>query len=150
MAQSHCNLIYHLVFSTKERKRFLTPDLQGDVYRYLAGTVKGLGGIPLNVNGTADHVHLLVKLTQNHAPKDVLREIKANTSGWIHRTYPVLADFAWQAGYGAFTVSASQKKRVHEYIQNQESRHRVRTFKEEYIALLKAHEIEYDERYIWD
>ncbi len=150
MSQSHCNLIYHLVFSTKERKPFLTPDYGRDVHRYLAGAVKGLGGIPLIVNGTEDHVHLLTKLNQNHKIKDVLREIKANTSGWIHRTYPQLEDFAWQAGYGAFTVSASQKDVVYAYIENQEHHHRVRTFKEEYLALLKAHEVEYDERYMWD
>lgn len=150
MGQSHCNLIYHLVFSTKERRRYLTKDCRADVHRYLAGTIQGLGGIPLNVNGTDDHVHLLVKLNQNHTPKDVLREIKANTSGWIHRTYPALSDFAWQAGYGAFTVSASQKKRLYDYIHQQEAHHRVRTFKDEYLALLKAHEIEYDERYIWE
>ena len=150
MSQSHCNLIYHLVFSTKERRPFLTPDCGKDVHRYLAGAVQGLDGIPVNVNGTDDHVHLLVKLNQNHKLKDVLREIKANTSGWIHRTYPALFDFAWQAGYGAFTVSASQKDTVYAYVENQEKHHRVRTFKEEYIALLHAHEIEYDERYMWD
>ncbi len=150
MSQSHCNLIYHLVFSTKERKPFLTPDYGRDVHRYLAGAVKGLDGIPLIVNGTEDHVHLLTKLNQNHKIKDVLREIKANTSGWIHRTYPQLEDFAWQAGYGAFTVSASQKDVVYAYIENQEHHHCVRTFKEEYLALLKAHEVEYDERYMWD
>jgi putative transposase len=115
-----------------------------------AGTVKGLGGIPLIVNGTEDHVHLLAKLNQNHKLKDVLREIKANSSGWIHREFPALGEFAWQAGYGAFTVSASQKDTVQAYVENQEKHHEARTFKEEYVALLKAHKVEYDERYMWD
>ena len=150
MSQSHCNLIYHLVFSTKERRPFLTPEYDRDVLRYLAGTIKRLGGIPLIVNGTEDHVHLLAKLNQNHKLKDVLREIKANTSGWIHREFPAMGDFAWQAGYGAFTVSASQKDVVYAYVENQEKHHQVRTFKEEYLALLKAHDVEYDERYMWD
>ena len=150
MSQTHCNLIYHLVFSTKERRPYLAPDCGPDVHRYLAGAVQGIDGIPLIVNGTADHVHLLVKLHQKHAIADVLREVKANTSNWIHRTYPNLSDFAWQSGYGAFMVSASQKKTVHAYIENQEAHHRKFDFKREYIGLLKAHEIEYDEQYIWD
>ena len=150
MSQTHCNLIYHLVFSTKSRKRYLTPDMRPDVHRYLAGSIQGINGIPLIVNGTEDHVHLLVKLSQNHAVQKILRDIKANSSGWIHRTYPALADFAWQAGYGAFTVSASQKQRVYRYIDNQAKHHAKHSFKVEYLALLEAHEIEYDERYIWD
>ena len=81
MSQTHCNLIYHLVFSTKDRMPFLLPDYSHEIHRYLAGAVKGLDDIPLIVNGTEDHVHLLAKLNQNHKLKDVLREIKANTSG---------------------------------------------------------------------
>ncbi|MBX3177136.1 MAG: IS200/IS605 family transposase [Candidatus Hydrogenedentes bacterium] len=150
MSQTHCNLIYHLVFSTKGRVRFLTPNLRGDVHRYLAGAVQGVDGIPLIINGTEDHVHLLVKLSQNHALKNVLSEIKSNSSGWIHRTWPALSDFAWQAGYGAFTVSASQKETVYRYVQNQEVHHAKYTFKAEYLGFLKAHEVEYDPQYIWD
>ena len=150
MSQTHCNLIYHLVFSTKGRQRFLTPDLGPEVHRYLAGAVKGVEGIPLIINGTEDHVHLLVKLNQNHALKDVLCEIKSNSSGWIHREFQALSDFAWQAGYGAFTVSASQKERVYRYVQHQEAHHTQYSFQAEYLAMLKAHEVEYDERYIWD
>ena len=150
MSQTHCNLIYHLVFSTKGRKRFLTPDHRPEIHRYLAGAVQGVDGIPLIINGTDDHVHLLVKLTQNHALKKVLADIKSNSSGWIHRSFPDLADFAWQAGYGGFTVSASQKKKVYRYVRDQEAHHAEYSFKAEYLALLKAHEVEYDERYIWD
>ena len=150
MSQTHCNLIYHLVFSAKERRPYLTPDIRSDVHRYLAGAIQGADGIPLNINGTDDHVHLLVKLSQNHALKNVLRDIKTNSSGWIHREYRDLSDFAWQAGYGAFTVSASQKDTVSDYIQTQEARHAKYSFKSEYLAMLKAHEVEYDERYIWD
>ena len=150
MSQTHCNLIYHLVFSTKGRQRFLTPDFRPEVHRYLAGAVQGVDGIPLIINGTEDHVHLLVKLSQNHALKNVLSEIKSNSSGWIHRQNRGLADFAWQAGYGAFTVSASQKERVYQYVKNQEAHHAEYAFKAEYLGLLKAHEVEYDERYIWD
>ena len=150
MSQTHCNLIYHIVFSTKDRKRFLKPDYARDVHRYLAGAVKGFDGIPLIVNGTEDHVHLLAKLNQNNKIKDVVRGIKANSSGWIHREFSNKGDFAWQAGYGAFTVSASQKDVVYAYVENQARHHYVRTFKEEYLALLHAHEVEYDERYMWD
>lgn len=150
MSQTHCNLIYHLVFSTKERRPYLTQDCGPAIHRYLAGAVQGIDGIPLIVNGTEDHVHLLVKLHQKHALSDVLREIKANSSNWIHRTYSGLSDFAWQTGYGAFTVSASQKNRIWKYVEDQETHHRKFNFKREYIGLLKKNEIEYDEQYVWD
>jgi len=93
---------------------------------------------------------MLAKLRQDKAFSDVLHAIKANSSGWIHQTFPKLRSFAWQSGYGAFTVSQSQIERVQRYIANQQKHHQRVSFKEEFIALLEAHGVEYDERYLWD
>ena len=151
MAKSFCNLLYHLVFSTKGRRPYLShPEIRSRVHEYLGGAIRGEGGIALAINGMPDHVHVLAKLRQTTAVADVLRQIKANSSGWIHQTFPDLRDFAWQEGYGAFTVSVSQVTPVRSYIENQARHHRARTFQEEFLALLDAHEVEYDERYVWN
>ena len=150
MAKSYCNLLYHMVFSTKERRLWLNSEIRPRVHQYLGGAIKGEGGIALSINGTDDHVHIFSKLRQDKAVSDVIRAIKANSSGWIHKTFPELETFQLQSGYGAFTVSQSQAQRVRSYITNQEEQHKSLAFKEEFIALLKAHQIEYDERYIWD
>ena len=149
MSHTHTNLIYHIVFSTKDRQPLLGPHVRPRICRYLGGGIRGEGGIALIVNGTVDHVHILAKSHQDKAVADVVRAVKANSSGWIHRTFPKMRAFAWQVGYGAFTVSASQVEKARRYITNQEKHHRRRGFKEEYIALLKAHEIEFDEEELW-
>jgi REP-associated tyrosine transposase len=116
---------------------------------YLGGAIRSEGGTSLIVNGVADHVHILARLRQDKAISDVLREIKGNSSGWIHDHFPGLSKFVWQTGYAAFTVSKSQIGVVQRYIANQEAHHQKVTFQEELVALLKAHEIEFDERYLW-
>ncbi|MBA3805601.1 MAG: IS200/IS605 family transposase [Acidobacteria bacterium] len=148
MPQSYTNLLYHLIFSTKNRQPLLTPEYQTRLYDYIGGTIRKQGGIALAINGITDHVHLLVKLRPDKAVSDVLRDLKANASGWMHEIFPELRDFSWQNGYGAFTVSASQVKRVRQYIANQEAHHQKLSFRDELIALLKANEIEFDERFL--
>ena len=150
MSQSYCNLLFHMVFSTKYRKPLITDDIRERVYSYLGGALKGEKGIPILINGMEDHVHILAALHQTSSVADVLRNIKANSSKWLHRDVPGQADFAWQSGYGAFSVSASQKDLVHQYIRTQAEHHKSMTFQEEFIILLKKHGIEYDERYLWD
>jgi REP element-mobilizing transposase RayT len=150
MGQSYTQLFYHLVFSTKERRPWLAPEVRSPVHAYLGGAIRDEGGMALVINGTADHVHILARLRQDTAISDVLRDIKVNSSGWIHRTFPELQAFAWQGGYGAFTVSASQVPCVRRYIENQEEHHRKQSFQEEFVALLRKHGIEFDERYLWD
>jgi len=150
MSQSYCNLLYHMVFSTKRRRPVIEPELERRLLPYLGGALRNEGGTALEVNATPDHVHILAALSQNKAVADVLRAIKANSSGWIHNTFPESSDFAWQAGYGAFSVSESQVEKVRGYIRRQKEHHRHRSFKEEFVALLDAHGIEYDERYLWD
>jgi len=150
MPQSYCCLLYHVTFSTKERRPWLSPEIRERLFPYLGGIIRADKGVPMIVGGTEDHVHLLARLRQDRAVSDHLRDWKARSSGWIHDTFPEMGPFAWQGGYGAFTVSASQAKRVHAYIAGQEEHHRKEDFKTEFLRLLNAHGVEYDERYIWD
>ncbi len=142
------NLLYHIVYATKERAPLITEDLRPRLHEYLGGTVRGLGGIALEVGGTDDHVHLLVKLPPNVAVSEFLSKLKANSSGWAKRQTG--GQFAWQGRYGAFTVSESQVERVRRYIRNQEAHHRRVKFEDEFKALLRAHRVEFDESYPWD
>lgn len=118
------------------------------LYDYLGGTIRGLGGISLALNGMEDHVHLLAKLRPDKSVSDVLRDLKANASGWMHDVFPALEDFSWQRGYGAFTVSQSHVEKVREYIAAQQEHHRKQSFRDEFIRFLRANGVEYDERYI--
>ena len=150
MPQSYTNLIYHIVFSTKNRQPLITDDVKTRLYEYIGGTIRKQGGIALAINGMSDHVHVLAKLRPDKAVSAVLRDLKANSSGWMHDVFPELKDFSWQNGYGAFTVSASQIEKVKEYIANQEEHHRkIGSFRDEFIKLLRANKIEFDEKYLF-
>jgi putative transposase len=149
MPQSFTNLIYHIVFSTKNRQMLINNDIKPRLYDYIGGTIRKQSGIALAINGMEDHIHVLAKLRPDKAVSAVLRDLKANSSGWMHEVFPTLKDFSWQKGYGAFTVSASQIEKVKVYIANQEKHHRkIGSFRDEFIALLKANEIEFDEKYL--
>ena len=148
MPQTYTCLHYHLVFSTKNREPHIHPDLRPRLWEYLGGTVRGLGGIPILVGGTADHVHLLVTLRQQPALADFVRDLKAGSSGWVHESVSFTV-FGWQTGYGAFTVSHSGIDAVKAYIANQEEHHRAMTFQNEFRELLRRHGIAFDEQYVW-
>jgi putative transposase len=150
MAGTYTKLYYHIVFSTKHRAGFITPAIDEEIYKYVCGIIRGIGGHCIEINGTSDHVHLLAILPPKIAISDALRDIKANSSKWVHETKPTLAMFAWQDGYSAFTVSTSQVDPVREYIRDQKIHHCELDFKGELLGLLAKHEVEYDERYIWD
>jgi len=149
MPHSYHNLLYHVLYSTHERRPWLDAGIAPRVHAYVGGIVRNLGGIPIEIGGTDDHVHIMARLRPDKAVSDVLRIIKANSSGWVHATFPDKGEFAWQEGYGAFTVSESQSAKLRRYIASQLEHHRRLSFKEEFIQLLKAHGVEYDERYIW-
>jgi len=148
MSDSYTNLLYHIVFSTKDRRPLITSEIEPQLYDYIGGIIRGLGGICLELNGTEDHVHLLAKLRPDWALSDILRELKANATGWMHDVFPELKDFSWQRGYGAFTVSKSNVPAVVSYIENQRTHHQTQTFQDEYHEFLKKHGVEYDERYV--
>jgi len=148
MPSTHLSLHYHVVFSTKERRPWIEPSWRNDLHAYLGRCVKTLDGIPEQIGGVADHVHLLLGLRATHCLADVLREIKKASSRWIHEDMRV-PKFGWQEGYGAFTVSRSNIGVVRQYIETQEKHHSRRSFQDEYLDLLKKHEIEFDERFLW-
>ncbi len=117
------------------------------LYKYLGGTVNGLQGVSQGVGGTVDHVHLLVGLQSTHCLADFMRELKKSSSAWVHSEIG-LDKFAWQEGYGAFTVSPPARGGVKRYIANQEDHHRKRTFREEFVDLLEQAGVEYDEKWL--
>lgn len=148
MPGTFTNLLYHIVFSTKQRAAWLKPEIAPRVHEYLGGIVRGERGIPHRINGMPDHVHLLIGWRTDETVSTLLRNVKAHSSRWIHETFPDCRDFRWQEGYSAFTVSRSQFDAVDRYIQNQTEHHRKRTFDDELRELLRAHHIEFDERFL--
>ena len=145
---SYTNLLYHIVYGTKNRSPFINDEFKPNLHKYLGGIVNGLNAIPIEINGMADHVHLLVRLKPIISVSEFLQKLKANSSGWARRQQR--GRFGWQARYGAFSVSESQAPVVRRYIQNQEEHHRKMSFEEEFKTLLRAHRIEFEEKHLWN
>jgi REP element-mobilizing transposase RayT len=142
------NLKFHLVFSTAGRERWLAPEIRARVHDYLGGIVRGEGGVSLQIGGVEDHVHVLFGWKTDRAISDLVRNVKAHSSRWIHETWPELAKFHWQEGYSIFSVSESQMAKVRGYIERQEDHHRTKTFAEELEEFLRVNGVEYDPRYL--
>lgn len=149
MSQSLAQIYLHLVFSTKDREPLLTEGILPRLHAYLAGTLNALDCPALCVGGMPDHVHLLFRLARTMTISDAVKAAKVESSKWMKEEGRVPA-FAWQAGYGVFSVSASQVETVTHYIQNQPQHHARRTFQEEFRRLLEQHQIPYNEAYVWD
>ncbi len=147
MPSSHVCSNFHLVFSTKGRLPLIKSNWQERFHAYLGGIVKGLEAMPIAIGGISDHVHLLVSLKSKHRLDYFMRALKADSSGWVHNE--LTREFQWQKGYGAFSVSPTSIENVKKYILNQPEHHYGKSFKEEYIELLKASGIEYDDKYLW-
>ncbi len=150
MAGTFSRLLYHIVFSTKKRVPFIDSDLRAELYPYMGGIIRQQGGWLLALGGMPDHVHILARLKPVMAISDLVREVKAGSSKWVHERDKALPDFAWQTGYAVFSVSESNEGVVRRYVQNQENHHRKSTFEEELIALLTKHGIEFDPAYLLD
>ena len=151
MPQSLAKVLVHIIFSTKNRYPFLVDrSIRREMHAYLGGTCKNLDCPVLIVGGVADHVYILCALTRTLSLAKVIGEMKRESSKWIKTKGGMLTKFAWQSGYGAFSVSQSQVDRVRRYIAEQENRHRKKAFQDEFRAFLKSYEIDYDERYVWD
>ena len=150
MANTYTSLHYHFIFSTKHRQPWIRPEIEERIWEYLGGIARKNKMKPLKTGGVDDHIHMLLGAPPTLAPAKIAQLIKGGSSAWIHDTFPDLRAFAWQDGYGAFTVSKSGIPDVTVYIENQREHHRTRTYQAEYRALLDRHGIEYDERYIWD
>ena len=144
---TYSSLHYHIVFSTKNRLRLIGHSWETTLHEYLGGTTRGLGGFPQEIGGVEDHVHMLVGLKTSHCIADFVRELKKATSRWVHEEFG-LRQFAWQEGYGVFSISATSRDRVKQYIASQRDHHRQRGFREELIDLLKRAGVEFDPKYL--
>jgi len=151
MPQSLSKILVHNVFSTKERRSFLhDPNLRAELHCYLGGILKQHDCQPIVIGGVADHVHILSTLARTCDAATMVKELKRGSSLWIKKQNANLADFAWQNGYGIFSIGASQVPAVKRYILNQEEHHRRISFQDEFRTLLTRYGIEFDERYVWD
>ena len=147
MASTYLSLHYHIIFSTKYRTPSILDSWRPNLHEYLGGTVRGLDGFPEACGGIADHVHLLVGMKATHCLADFVRELKKSTTAWARKIHGD-SNFSWQEGYAAFTVSATARKGVQNYIRNQEDHHRTKNFREELIELLELCGVEFDPRYL--
>jgi len=150
MGHTYANILIHAVFSTRNRQPWLTPEIREEIFRYLGGTVRELGGQSRLVNGPLDHVHMLFLQPRTLSIATVAEKVKANSSRWVKERWPERRYFRWQTGYAAFSVSKSHEEQVKHYIAKQEEHHRKVTFQEEVLAFLKKHGVEYDPRYVFD
>jgi REP element-mobilizing transposase RayT len=150
MPQSHAKLLVHLVYSTKHRERVLTGDIREELHCYTAGILKKYESPAILVNSVEDHVHILFSQSRNHSLADLVEQVKKGTSKWLKTKGRAFARFHWQNGYGAFSVSQSNVTKVTNYIRSQKEHHKRQSFQDEFRAFLKRHEIEFDERYVWD
>ena len=150
MPQSLSKIYVHLIFSTKDRERALPDEIRPELHSYMGGTLKGLGCYPIEINTEPDHSHVLFLLSRTETLSAVVGHLKKSSNDWLRGQGPQFAQFFWQAGFGAFSVSQSQVEDVRAYIRNQREHHRVKSFQDELRAFLNAYEVEYDERYLWD
>jgi putative transposase len=149
MAHSYSHTLIHCVFSTKDRRRTMTPQLRARLFPYLGGIATASGMKLLAIGGVEDHVHLLLSLPAALPLSKAIQLLKGNSSKWVHETFPDCRDFAWQEGYGAFSIGVSQAERSRRYIMGQEEHHRKVSFQEEFAQFLRRHGIEYDPRHVW-
>ncbi len=150
MPQSLAKILVHTVFSTKDRRPLLRDrPLREELHRYLGGILSNLDCQPIIVGGVEDHVHLLSSLSRTHTAAEVVKEVKRGSSLWLKTKSAELADFAWQSGYGMFSIGFSQIASVREYIAAQEEHHRKVSFQDEFRQLLRRYAIEHDECYVW-
>jgi REP element-mobilizing transposase RayT len=149
MADTYTSLYYHIVLSTKNRGGYIKPEIEQHVWEYIGGIARENKMTALQVGGVEDHIHALVKAPPTLGPSKIAQLLKGGSSLWLHTEFPELRGFAWQDGFGAFTVSKSAVPDVQGYIQNQREHHHKMSFQTEYLAFLKKHEVDYDERYLW-
>ena len=150
MPQSLANVVVHLAFSTKDRAACLGPSIRPALHAYLATVARNAGCDCPRIGGVADHVHLAVRLSRTVTIAALVEELETSSSKWLKTQSPELGGFAWQRGYGVFSVGPTDLDALLAYLDNQEEHHRTKTFQDEYRAFLTSHGITYDERYVWD
>ena len=150
MPQSLSFVLVHVVFSTKDRAPVLDVDVRAQLHAYLATVARNLDCECYRVGGVADHVHLAIRLSRTLTVANLVGELKTSSSKWLKTLSPALASFAWQRGYGAFSVGPADLEALRGYIDGQEKHHQTRTFQDEFRAFLAKYGMEFDERYVWD
>jgi REP element-mobilizing transposase RayT len=146
---SYVSAYFHCVFATKDRRPLLDPELRERLWPYLGGIARENNMKALEIDGVADHVHMLLSVPATMPISKAMQLIKGGSSKWIHDTFPDARLFAWQEKYGAFSVSVSQLETVRAYIRNQEEHHKHQTFSDEFVILLQKHGISFEEKYLW-
>jgi putative transposase len=149
MSHTYTSQLVHCVFSTKHRVPLIHASWRERLHGYMGGIAREQGMVALAVGGVEDHVHALLSLRPMHSVSKALQHLKGGSSHWVHETIPEQRDFAWQEGYGAFSIGISQVDVTIAYIAGQEAHHRKQSFQDELRAILRRHEIEFDERYVW-
>lgn len=150
MAQSLASILIHIIFSTKNRQRLIHPEIAQELHSYMAGISRAHESQIHEIGGIEDHVHLLVSLPRTLTLSKLIENIKKGSSKWIKTKGNVYSDFAWQNGYGAFSIGRSAYENLRKYIQNQRDHHKKVSFEDEFRGFLKKYHIDYDEKYIWD
>lgn len=150
MSHSIVKVLVHIIFSTKDRSDLITPEIENELFRYIHGIVENNKSKLIIAGGMPNHIHLLVSLPKKIDVPELIGDIKRDSSSWIKKQGAEFRNFYWQKGYGAFSIGQSQVPIVTRYIKNQKEHHKKRIFEDEFRALLKKYEIEYDERYLWD
>jgi len=150
MAQTLVSLMVHVVFSTKNREAFITPEIEPELFAYVGGILKNHESRLLDAGGTSDHVHLLVSQSKNVSLSSLMMGVKKDSSSWIKTKGSQFRNFHWQDGYGAFSIGKSDIHELKKYIAGQKEHHRKRSFQEELIEFLEDYGIAYDERYLWN
>lgn len=150
MSQSLVRIIGHIIFSTKNRQPFLTPDARPSLYAYMAGILKEAECAPILIGGTEDHVHVLSGLSKNLAPCQIVQQLKESSSKWIKQRGKEFTSFHWQNGYAGFSIGESGIVRAKRYIANQEIHHQRVSFEDELRRFFRTYKVEFDERYVWD
>jgi len=150
MANTFSQIYIQTVFAVSNRMSLITPTFKEDLYKYIAGIVRNQGQKLISINGMPDHAHILIGLKPSMALADLVRDIKADSSAYINKNRWVRGNFSWQEGYGAFSYGHSQLDAIISYIQNQEKHHRRRSFKKEYLGLLRKFDIAFEDKYVFD
>ena len=149
MAQTLTRVLVHIVFSTKDRRNLIAPAVEPELHAYLGGICRSRESAALAIDGTENHVHLLVSLSKNIALSDLMMTLKKDSSIWIKRDREAFRDFHWQDGYGAFSIGESQVRAVTDYVRGQKERHKTLTFEDELVAMAKRYGIAFDPRHLW-
>jgi REP element-mobilizing transposase RayT len=150
MPGTYSQILLHIVFSTKHRKPWITPDIAEHLYPYIGGIVRAEKGALYDIGGVEDHVHLYLRWRLDQSVSDLMRTVKSRSSKWVHDTFPALGQFAWQEGYAVFSVSKSQEDAVKKYIAIQVEHHKMEDFKSELVRMLQLHGIDFEEKYVFD